>query len=61
MDVLGAWLTAYAVPVGATVGFLQVVGQLVMALVPKHTIAWKISKAIVSGPQRPIPVINSES
>lgn len=53
MDVLGAWLQAYAVPVGATVGFLQVVAQLVMALVPKHTIAWKVSKAVVSGPQRP--------
>lgn len=57
MEVLGAWLSAYAVPVGAAVGLLQVVAQCLMVFLPKNTVAWKISKAVVSGPQRPpVPV-----
>ena len=39
--------------IGAGYGVLQGLGQFLMLFLPKNTIAFKVAKYIVAGPQRP--------
>lgn len=40
---------------GGAYGALQGIGQFLMMFLPKNTIAFKVSKYIVAGPQREVP------
>lgn len=40
---------------GAIYGAVQGVAQIVMMFAPKHTIAFRWAKALVSGPPREVP------
>lgn len=42
--------TNWMVILGAGYGALQAVAQFLMLVLPQNTIAWKVSKAVVSGP-----------
>lgn len=41
--------------IGAGYGVLQGLGQFLMMFLPKNTVAFKVSKYIVAGPQRGVP------
>lgn len=43
------------VTLGAAWGAIQALAGFLTAILPNNTIAWKISKAIVSGAARPAP------
>lgn len=38
---------------GGAYAALQGIAQFLMLVLPQHTIGWKVSKYLVSGPQRP--------
>lgn len=41
--------------VGAAYGAIQAVCQVLLLVLPSHTVAWKIAKYLTSGPARPAP------
>lgn len=46
--------TDTALKLGAGYAALQGLAQFLMMVLPPHTIAWKVSKYLTSGPARPV-------